>query len=240
MRAQVLSLAALLAIAATTAPRAALAAAPPAELMERLAGYAVRFETVRTHASYAVSGQYETLDGDGKADCIKKMVARVDPDGETPRLTVVSYTEDGKDKTDEARKDARERAEKQRTARDKKRFRIPILAEEQPRYDFDQVQVDAADPTRVRISFTPKVRASDTIEGSAWVDTRTGTLISAGFKLSKTPIFVDFVHFTVQFGQTTELGPAVSTVFVEGKGGILFFRKHFQATAMLSDYRFAP
>ena len=83
----------------------------------------------------------------------------------------------------------------------------------------------------------PKARAGDTIEGSAWVDTRTGALISAGFKLSKTPLFVDYVHFTVEFGATTPLGPAVSSVSVDGKTGLLFLRKHFRVAATLGDYR---
>ena len=72
------------------------------------------------------------------------------------------------------------------------------------------------------------------------MDSRTGSLISAGFKLSKTSMFVDYVHFTVEFGETTALGPAVSKIHVEGQGGILFFRKRFRGTARVSDYAFVP
>jgi hypothetical protein len=165
------------------------------------------------------------------------MEARLDPDGDTPALNVISYTEDGEDKTAQAQADARERRAKRKNDPNRKRVRMPLLADEQPRYRFDQVQVDAQDPNRVRIAFTPKERGGDTIEGSAWVDARTGTLISAGFKLTKTPTFVDYVHVTVQFGEPTQLGPAVSTVSVDGEGGLLFIRKRFHLSATLWDYR---
>jgi hypothetical protein len=227
------------AMASFAVPRAARAEAPSPELMARLAQYASHFETLRTQASYRVKGRYETLDGDGKADSVKAMEARLDPDGDTPALDVISYTEDGEDKTAQAQADARERRAKRKSDPNRKRVRMPLLAEQQPRYVFDQVQVDAQDPNRVRIAFTPKERGPETIEGSAWVDARTGTLISAGFKLSKTPTFVDYVHVTVQFGEPTQLGPAVSTVSIDGQGGLLFFRKRFHLSATLWDYRLA-
>ncbi len=228
------------AMASLAVPRTARADAPAPELMARLADFAARFETLRTRASYRLKGQYETLDGSGRADSVKAMEARLDPDGDMPMLDVISYTEDGQDKTAEAQADARERAAKRKKDTNRKHVRMPLLADEQPRYVFDQVQVDAADPSRVRISFKPRERDSDTIEGSAWVDARAGTLISAGFKLSKTPTFVDYVHFTVEFGVPTRLGPAVSTVSVDGQGGLLFFRKRFHGSATLWDYRLEP
>ena len=43
-------------------------------------------------------------------------------------------------------------------------------------------------------------------EGSAWVDTKAGTLLSAGFKLSKPGFLVDYVKLTLVFGAPTELG----------------------------------
>jgi len=206
--------------------------------MTRLADYAARLDSMRTHASYSVDGQLETLDRGGRPDSLKTMTARVDADGTTSRLNVIRYTEDGEDKTDDAQKKAREREAKRKN--EKKRIRLPILATEQPRYVFDQLEVDAADPSRVKIAFVPRAPEDDTIEGSAWVDARTGSLISVGFKLSRTSMFVDYVHFTVEFGESTRLGSAVSTVLVEGQGGILFFRKRFRGTAKVSDYALVP
>jgi hypothetical protein len=229
---------ALTALAAVGISRPASAAAPDPALMVRLAEYSARLDSMRTHASYAIEGQLETLDRSGKPDSLKTMKARVDADGTTAKLNVIHYTEDGEDKTEDARKKARERDEKRK--KDKKRLRIPTLASEQPRYVFDEVEVDSSDPSRVKISFVPKSPEEDTVEGSAWVDSRTGAFISAGFKLSKTSMFVDYVHFTVEFGESTRLGPAVSTVLVEGQGGILFFRKRFRGTAKVSDYTILP
>ena len=222
------------------APHAANAAAPAPELMARLAAYGAGFEAMRTHASYTVEGRMETLDRRGKADSVKEMKARVDADGINVRFVVIRYVEDGEDKTADAQKKALKRAEERKAGGDQNRFRIPILADEQPRYVFDQVEADARDPAIVRIAFVPKVPQGDTLEGSAWVDSRTGTLISAGFKISKPPIFVDYVHITLEFGAPTSLGPAVSKVVADGNGGVLFFRKRFHVDAMLSDYRLAP
>ncbi|MEO6576495.1 MAG: hypothetical protein ABIP89_21775, partial [Polyangiaceae bacterium] len=196
------------------------------------------FEAMRLRASFALEGRMENVDGDGNANSVKEVKAHVDADGTTAKVTVERYTEDGADKTEEAKKKARDAEQKPKKAKPK--YRMPILGTEQPRYVFDQVEVDRLDPSRVRITFAPKERADDTIEGSAWVDTKTGTLISAGFKLSKTSMFVDHVNVTVEFGAPTALGPAPSKVSMDGEGGILFFRKHFRGSATISQYRISP
>lgn len=219
------------------APPAAAASPPPADLMVRLADYAARLDSMRTHASYRFEGELSTLDRAGEPDSVKAMKGRVDADGKTARLTVIQYTEDGEDKTADAQKKAGDR---EKSKKEKRRIRIPMLATEQPRYVFDQLERDPTDPSRVKISFVPRTPEDDTIEGSAWVDAQTGSLISAGFKLSKTSMFVDYVHFTVEFGETTALGAAVSKVHVEGQGGILFFRKRFRGTVAVSGYAFVP
>jgi hypothetical protein len=232
--------AALAGLAGASLSGRAIAAPPPPELMTRMAAYAAGFDTMRTRASFAVEGRMETLDRSGHTDGVKELQARVEGDGHESRFVVLRYTEDGEDKTADAVKKAQASAEERKAHTDKKRIRIPILAEEQPRYVFDQVEIDRVDPSRVRIAFVPRVPAEDTIEGSAWIDARTGAPISAGFKISKTPLFVDYVHFTVEFGAHTELGAAVSKVVVDGDGGVLFFRKRFHGVANLSAYQIAP
>jgi hypothetical protein len=229
---------AMAAVAVAAGP--ANAAAPAPELMAKLASCGAGFEAMRTRASYTIEGRMETLDGGGKADSIKQMKARVEADGIDVKFVVVRYVEDGEDKTADAQRQALKKAQERKAERDQKRFRSPILADEQPRYVFDQVEVDGRDPAVVRIAFAPKTPKDDTIEGSAWVDSRTGALISAGFKLSKPPVFVDYVHVQLEFGASTALGPAVSKVVADGNGGILFFRKRFHVAATLSDYRLVP
>jgi hypothetical protein len=65
-------------------------------------------------------------------------------------------------------------------------------------------------------------------------------VISTGVKLSKPPTFVDWVHFTAEFSEKTPLGPALSHLTFEAKGGILFIRKHFRGEVTMKDYRIAP
>jgi hypothetical protein len=221
-------------------PSTASAQPPSPELMARLASNAAKFLSLRTHASYSIDGRMVMLDRQGNPDSVKEMTARVDADGKDSRFTVIRYLEDGEDKTADAQEEARKKAA-QRKKENKKRLPIPILADEQPRYVFDQPETDPADPARVRITFVPKAPDEDTIEGSAWVDSRTANLISVGFKMSKPPMFVDYVHVTLEFGAPTALGPAISRVIADGDGGVLFFyRRHFHATATVSNYRFTP
>jgi hypothetical protein len=225
------------AAAAASSARAASAEPPAPEVMARLAAYAERLDSMRTHASYRFDGELSTLDRHGRTDSRKEMRGRIDADGSTARMTVLSYLEDGEDKTRDAQEKA---AHNQKRKRDKPKIRLPILADEQPRYVFDRVETDPSDSTRVKISFSPRVPGADTIEGTAWVDARTGSLLSAGFKLSKPSMFVDYVHFEVEFDESTALGPAVSEVRVEGQGGFLFFHKRFEGTAKVYGYSITP
>ncbi|HEX3771957.1 MAG TPA: hypothetical protein VHV30_13870 [Polyangiaceae bacterium] len=234
----------ILVVAAALVPlmgaRSAAASPPPPDLMGRMAAYAAGFEAMRNRASFALDGRMETLDRSGQPDGLKVMQARVEGDGRESRFVVVKYTEDGDDKTADAQDKARERADERKAHPEKKRIRIPTLAAEQARYVFDEVEVDPTDPSRVRIAFVPREPAEDTIEGSAWIDARTGAPISAGFKISKTPAFVDYVHVTLEFGARTELGAAVSRVVFDGGGAFLFFHKRFHGSATLSGYRIVP
>ncbi len=226
-------------LAAATWSAHAEAAPPSPELMAKLAESAARFEALALHGRYSFAGHMETVDGDGRADDVKEMRAHVEPSGELPRMIIDRYLEDGEDKTEEARADAVKREEKRRRdpERHKKRLRMPTLASEQGRYDFDVVETDPRDPSRVKLAFNPRAPDEHTLEGTAWVDGQKGTVLSAGFKLSRTSLFVRYVHVTVVFGADTAFGPAISRIDFEGEGGILFVRKHFRGSATLSDYR---
>ncbi|MGD0675820.1 MAG: hypothetical protein ABSC94_10405 [Polyangiaceae bacterium] len=203
--------------------------------MTKLATFAAHFDEVRARGSYVVDGRFETLDGGGHTSSVKAVLARVEPAGTSHRLVVLRYTEDGRDMTPDAQRRARDAAARPKDKNDLS-ISLPVAAQQQARYAFDEVERDQVDPSRVRIAFVPKVLDDHSIEGSAWVDTRTGAVVSAGFKLSKTPFLVDFVHITVEFGARTPLGPAVSSISVRGQGGLLFFRRGFRAVATLSGY----
>jgi hypothetical protein len=236
----VLSLLVVMAVA-LAAPNAR-AQTPPPDLMARLGAYAVRFETMRTHASYRVEGKLDSLDRSGRVDETKFMRARVDANGHDVQFSILQYLEDGQDKTADAK--AKQQKRRDEAAREppsqKREWRMPFHPGEQPRYFFDQVEVDPHDANRVRIAFRPKIQEDDTIEGSVWVDARAGTIISAGFKLSKPPTLVDSVHVTMTFGAQTRLGPAPSRIDVDAQASALFIRKHYRGEATLSAYSLVP
>ncbi len=214
---------------------------PAPDLMARLGAYAERFETLRKKASYAVEGKLDTLDGNGRPDSTKYMRAHVDSDGTKTQLSILQYREDNQDKTTEAKDKQKQRdADSSHDANRRRAWRMPFHPGEQARYYWNEVEVDAQNPSRVRISFVPKIIEDDTIEGSAWVDVRAGTLISAGFKLSRPPSLVDSVHVTMLFGEATSLGPAPSRIAVDARAGVLFLRKRYHGEATLSQYRLAP
>jgi hypothetical protein len=227
--------------AVAMAPRAAHAAPPSPELMAKLAEQAEVFERMRNHASFTISAELRELDDDGTTTSTKTGLARIEADGQATHTVVIRYAEDGKDKKADGQKEAREADEKRAHRTDAETLHMPFLPRERDKYVFDEVEHDPANPTRVRITFVPKPSATGrTLEGSAWVDETAGRAVSAGFKMNKTPMFVDFVHVTVEFGAETALGPATSRVTIDGGGGFWFFHKHVVATATLTDYRIMP
>lgn len=215
---------------------------PPQDLMARLGAYAERFESMRKRASYAVEGELDSVDSHGHASSTKKMKARVESNGHDTKFSILEYLEDGADKTAEARdKLQKSEAEKAKHPDPPKReWRMPFHPREQARYVFEIIAHDPNDPNHVRIAFVPKIREEDTIEGSAWVDVPSGTLISAGFKLSHPPSLVDAINVRMAFGEQTALGPAPSHIEVEAHGGFLFIHKRYKGEATLSNYRISP
>jgi hypothetical protein len=234
------SVLAFLAAASTFAPRLAHADPPSPELMARLAASSAAMDVVRKRACYTIDGHIDTLDGDGKVSGVETSRARVEKDGSRTHLVIENATKDGKDVTDEERKKADREEGKHDEEKQKGRLDIPFLAADQPKYAFDQVETDPKDPTHVRITFTPKAPDEHSVEGSAWVDTSAGQFLSAGFKVSKPGFFVDYIHVTVEVGARTELGPAVSRITFDGKGGFLFIHKHFRGSEVLGNYRIGP
>ena len=149
--------------------------------------------------------------------------------------------EDGEDKTQEAKKMAAERRDrKKRRARKSDDVHLPFLASEQPKYAFRVGEVDARDPARVRVYFDAKSPSKSLWNGSAWVDTRTGDILTMGASPSKTSSFLDYLRLQIEFGETTSMGRAVSKVSFEAGGSFLFIKKRFRGSATLADYTVAP
>jgi hypothetical protein len=226
-------------------PRYARAQVPDPALLANLANHADAFAEVVDRASYRLDEVTEELDGDGNVTTRETTRAHVDPGGKGSRETVEASTRNGKDATAEKQERVQDAAGKSGDEDENEllscdKLRMPFLRMEQPLYVFNLVGIDSADRSRVEISFTPRRPDEHTMEGAAWVDARSGTLISAGAKLSKPSGHIDWVHFTVEFGARTPLGPALSHVTFEAKGGLLFIHKHVRGEMIMSNYKLSP
>jgi hypothetical protein len=216
--------------------RIASAQPPDPALLARLSTQAEGFDAIFKRATFKMDKVIDELDGGGKVTSHKVAASHVVVQGDARRQIVDRCIKDGEDCTAEAQKEAREdEADKKKD--DSERLRSPFEASQQSRYVFDQQAVDQADPSRVKITFSPKNPDKHSVEGEAWVDTRTGTVLSASVRLVKAPAFVDWVHVTLELGASTPLGPALSRLTIEAAGGFLFLvHKHFRAEISFSDY----
>lgn len=209
-----------------------------ATLLPKLAITSQRIETLVKKASFTMVGHMENVDGDGTVSGKKDGIVRVKNDGNgNSTVEVIRYVEDGQDKTEDARKKAekREREAKKPKEPDEE-IHMPFLGTEQAKYDFRLGEADTADPSRVKIYFTAKRPAQNLLNGSAWVDTKTGEVLTMGVAPSRTPTFVDYLRVTIEFAESTPMGRAVSKIGFEGGGGIWFLRKRFRGTAVFSGY----
>lgn len=215
---------------------AAPAEAPLLEdVLPKLAASSARFESDLKKASFGVEGYIESVDRDGRGDDRREGAFYVRTNGKRRRFDVIRYTEDGENKLDEARKKAEESSSKDPDPDDE--AHMPFLASEQPKYVFRMRDKDKADPARVRIEFVPKHPDKHLVIGSAWVDTRTGDVLTMGVAPSKKAMFVDYFHVTLEFSEKMGPGPAVSRITFEGSSGLLFFHKKFRGAARFFGYR---
>lgn len=228
-----------LAVAAWISPRAASADsdALPA-LLPKLSDWSARFESRLAHAAFTMSGNTEEVDGDGDAFNRKEGVVRIITRGSRAHVEVLRYSEGGVDKT----RDTRERVAEQERDRARQprspdeELHMPFLSAEQPKYRFRIGEADPRAPRRIRVYFTAKHPAKNLGNGSAWVDAQTGDLLSLRVSPSKTSMFVDYINVTLEFGEDTPIGPAISRIRFEARGGFLFFRKEIRGGAVISEY----
>ncbi|MGO8994762.1 MAG: hypothetical protein ACLQVI_15710 [Polyangiaceae bacterium] len=231
---------------AATLPRAAAAQPPDPALIARIGHQIDALDDLGKRASFHEESLIEEVDSDGKVASTETRVSHVDADGKNAHETLEKCIRDGKDVTAEERAKAEKEAKKEEKEKAEKKGEVSLnidapFSSTSDNYVYDQIGTDPADPTHVEISFTPKKPSSKTVEGKAWVDTVSGTILTAGAKLSKPPTFVDWIHFTVEFNAKTPLGPAMSKLGFEAKGGFLFLiRKHFRGEVKMTDYRITP
>ena len=213
----------------------------PPELLGKLAATSSRFEAMMHRASFTVTGRMGDVSGDGSLTSPKEGTFRVTMHGATAKVDILKYSEDGEDKIAEAKKKQEERAKEARKPRKADdEIHLPFLETEQAKYDFHIGEVDARDPEHVRVFFHAKAPAENLVNGSSWVDARTGDILTTSVTASKTPAFVDYLRMQFELGEKTSMGPAISKVSFEGAGGFLFIRRHFRGTATLASYAIAP
>lgn len=229
--------AAFLGVAA--APTVASAQPPDPELLARLGQ-----ETSKPgpRMTYRMVEEQDELDGDGNVKGRKVITSRVETDehGHKVHQEVESCIHDGKDETEKERASVKRIEENRKQDGDVEvSVEMPFSTSAQSNYVFDQVAVDPAHPERVKIAFTPKKPDEHSVQGTAWVDTTSATVISTGVRFVKTPMFVDWAHFTVEWGPAPG-GSQPSRITYEGAGGFLFWRVHLRGEMKLSDYRPMP
>jgi hypothetical protein len=218
------------------APRVASAQPPDPALLVRLGQ-----ETSKPgpRMTYRMVEEQDELDGDGNVKSRKVITSRVETDehGQKTHQEVESCIHDGKDETEDERA-AVKRVEEHRKQKGDVEVSVemPFTTQAQSNYVFDQVAVDPAHPQRVKIAFTPKKPDEHSVQGTAWIDTTTATVISTGVRFVKTPMFVDWAHFTVEWGAAPG-GPQPTHVTYEGAGGFLFWRAHLKGEMTMSDYK---
>ncbi len=221
------------------APGAMATTPVPATLMTGLASHAQKFEEMKKRGGFLFSGKMEEVEKDGTIGDTKEIVVRYTPrpDPASPIADVIKYLENGADKTDEAKKKAEERKAKPKKKDPDKELHLPFLASEQHRYTFGVAE--RSPDGRARIVFRPLEPAENAIKGSAWVDEKSGEVLSLGFSLSKNPVFIDHVEIQIVFGMATPLGRAPSQLAFDGKGGFLVIRKHYRGQATFSEPKVA-
>jgi hypothetical protein len=203
-----------------------------ATLLPKLAASADRFEATLRKAAFTIEGHIETVGKDGATSDRRDGVFRVHPGAKRRHVEVVRYSEDGEDKT----QDARDKVAGDEKKEPKEDAKLPFMTSEQPKYAFALKERDPSDPERVRIEFVPRRPSEKLFVGSAWVDARTGDLVTAGVSPSKTGVFVDYLDIRIEFAERIGSVAVASRFTFEGSGGFLFFHRKFRGWAKLSRY----
>lgn len=150
---------------------------------------------------------------------------------------MISATEDGKDVTEDTRKDLAEQDEKKNKNGSMSQA-SPFHPEQRAKYTFSLLAPSAAEPQFARIAFQPAGdKSSELMIGDATVDPQTGDLVRMSMRPSKNPTFVSHLYMELEFDAPTPAGRALSKLTAKGAGGIAFIKKRFAVVTTFSDYR---
>lgn len=206
------------------------------EILGRVGRHARSLEQMAKRGSFLLRGRMEESDGQGRLKGEKEIVLRVTATPQKRITDILSYLEDGADKTQEAREKQKSKETEEGM---KTNFVLPFSPQAQGRYRFTLAERDVKNPGRVRISFKPLERATNTYVGAAWIDVASGEILTMALSPTKTPMFVDQIELQVRFENQTSLGRAPSAISFQAHGGLLFIRKHYRGSATLTETRVA-
>jgi hypothetical protein len=228
------------------APLVALAPAARADepdlpaLLKRLGAHAEAARRAGESISMTCTDRQEEIDGDGKVKGWYEAVSRVTRAGGREVEEIKRATEDGKDVTEEARK---ELAEKSAGKGDKGAtitVKMPFRPEEQGKYAFTLKGPAPGDPSKLLIHFAPAGKpATELLVGHALVDPVKGEVLKMTSRPSKYPTFVSNGSGEIDYG-ATPFGPVIVRSSFQGEGGILFLRKRVRGTKRCYDFAAAP
>ncbi|HEY8209316.1 MAG TPA: hypothetical protein VIG99_17630 [Myxococcaceae bacterium] len=214
----------------------------PDELLKKLADRDARLTRLYKEGAVTMTSRVEELDKGGKVQHTQTVVLRLTQKDGKPHGEVVRASRDGQDVTEEERKtQAEKQARADEDPKGKKDGRmsmtLPFDAATQPKYQFQLLGPDAKNPSLSRIGFGPRGKPDKDIwAGEAVVDPSSGEVKWMKQRPSDLPAFVDRLEMVFEFGASTSEGPAISTLQMEGEGGLPFFKKKFRVMTTFSDY----
>ena len=220
---------------------------PAQDLPALLEGLASHQEAVRPvyDAGYTMTARTEELDKTGRAESTMETVERVTNVNGKRERELVRAVRDGKDVTEEQR---RRRAERKAAAekdgegsgsRGNLTLTVfnPFAREEQAKYRFTLAGPDPAVPGSVRIRFEPKGAPSDkSYSGEAVVDSAGQAPVRIRYRPSVIKKPIQKIAFELLFAAPSARGPVLSSLSIEGEGGVLFIKKRFRSKTTFSDY----
>src|SRR5438874_2185656 len=149
---------------------ALIAAAPNAELLDKLAAHDARSDDADQRGTVTVTSTSEELDSDGKVLHTDVLVARTTHLAGKEATEVLSALKDGADVTAAAR----EKMKTNDSKGDDLELGSPFAAKARSKYTFTELGPDKADPVLVRIGWAPKEKSSSVSIGEASVDPAAG------------------------------------------------------------------
>lgn len=215
----------------------ALATAPDAALLDRIAERTKALETFTKDAQLTLKVASDELDSDGKSEKHSELVFHVTRKDGKPSRELVSATEDGQDVTEEKRRELDEAKPKKGNGNGKGQA-SPFHPEQRAKYAFSLLPPSDKAPGLVRIAFQPAGERSDELMlGDATVDPETGDIVHMSMRPSKNPRFVDYLTMELEFDAQTPAGRALSKLSARGAGGIAFIKKRYAVVTTFSGYK---